>query len=343
MVRGSEVSYNRTAEPVHDALSKEGASSEEAFNPIPVNSLRLDTVAEFDIYLKPGGPGRFVLYREKNLEFTEEDKARLEASGIDEVYIPESQDAAYRRYVERNLGAILSDERVEPATKSGILYTSLVGVVSDVLHDPRSGEVVPRSESVVKHTCQFLYEQEGAFSNLMRVTAYDYYTYTHSVDVFVYSLALAQRALPRDQVLQDFGLGALLHDIGKSLIDPAIINCKGKLTDAQFVEMKKHPAYGHEILLEQGGVGPVSLDMVRHHHEKFNGSGYPDGLRKDGIAPQTRILAIADIFDALTTRRPYKAALGSFSALKLMKDEMGDELDTDLFCVFVNMMGHPSD
>jgi len=103
-----------------------------------------------------------------------------------------------------------------------------------------------------------------------------------------------------------------------------------------------HPAYGHKILVEQGVDDQMVLDVVRHHHEKRNGVGYPDGLRGDGISFFTAVTTIADIFDALTTRRSYKDAMSSFDALRLMKEKMADELAPDLFKQFIVMIGSPS-
>jgi HD-GYP domain-containing protein (c-di-GMP phosphodiesterase class II) len=94
-------------------------------------------------------------------------------------------------------------------------------------------------------------------------------------------------------------------------------------------------------MAEHGGLADVALDVTRHHHEKLSGSGYPDGLAGGEILPPVRICTIADIFDALTTRRSYKDAMGSFPALKLMRDELLDEIDRDLFQIFVEMMANP--
>ncbi|MCP4644291.1 MAG: HD domain-containing protein [bacterium] len=311
------------------------------YRQVPVSFLRLDKVADFDIYLKPADNRPHILYRQRNLPFTEEARERLASNGIEFVFVPVGQGDAFRRYMERNLGAIIADPGVGPEEKSGILYESLVGLVGEVMDDPRSGEMVPRSQEVVKNTCSFLYGQQGALKHLMKVTSFDYYTYTHSVNVFVFSMALGQRVFDRASISGDYGVGALLHDVGKSMIDPEILNCRGKLTDDQFGVMKKHPGYGCEILLERGGVGQVGMDIVRHHHERPDGSGYPDGLTGDEISKVARVVKISDVFDALTTRRSYKEALSSFPALKLMKDEMAQELDEELFRVFVNMMGNP--
>ena len=105
--------------------------------------------------------------------------------------------------------------------------------------------------------------------------------------------------------------------------------------------MRRHPVYGYEILMDRGHLDSMGLDVVRHHHEKLNGRGYPDGLQAGQIHPLVRMFSIVEIFDALTTKRPYKAALPTFEALKLMHDEMEKELDPEYFRMFVQLMGSP--
>ena len=316
------------------------SNENRGFRKVSLDLLRVDEITSFDIYLKGPGESKYVLYRDRGLSFTEPAQRRLVEAGVVEVYVPDEQAGDLRRYFERNLGTILSDDQLEVAQKTEVLYTSLTGVVEDVMADPRSGDMVPRSQAIVAHTCAFLHEQEDALAHLLGVMSFDYYTYTHSVNVFVFSLSLAQRVLGNGKEIDEFGLGALLHDVGKSRIDPEIVNCKGKLTPQQFGVMKMHPVYGCEILEAKGGVGPLALDVVRHHHEKPSGDGYPDGLTADQISVHANIVKIADIFDALTTKRSYKSALDSFPALRLMMEEMVHELDADLFRTFVQMMGN---
>ena len=314
----------------------------EAFLAVPLRLLRIDVVAEFDIYFKAGAMAQPVLYRERNLPFTEEARERLDSNGVQTVFVPGDQEATYHRYMERNIAAIMKDSDVRPEEKSAILYSSMMRVVQDVMEAPRVGEAVPRSQAIVGSTCDLLYRQPGALGHLLEVMSFDYYTYTHSVNVMVFCTALAQRTMTERGIVRDLALGALLHDVGKSQLDPAILNCRGKLTESQFEDMKKHPVFGYEILDESNLLSEEALDVVRHHHEKLTGEGYPDRLDGDGVSKVARITAIADIFDALTTRRSYKDALSSFPALRLMKQEMGHQLDPELFGVFVEMMGNPS-
>jgi len=320
-----------------DAGAENGSAA--SYRAVPVDLLRPEEVADFDIYLLPGPGKPYVLYRKKHLPFTAEAKERLETHRVTKIHIRGDQEADLRRYLERNLGTILDDSDVPPDEKAEVLYGSMVGVVEDVLADPRAGDMVPRSKQIVENACKFLYGQGNSLEHMMRVCSFDYYTYTHSVNVFVFTMTLGAKLFDQGYLVSEVGPGALLHDVGKSKIDPGIVNCKGKLSAEQFEIMKLHPVYSDEILREKGGVPAVSLDMARHHHERIRGGGYPDNLKGDAVSKEVRIVTLADIFDALTTRRSYKAPIDSFPALKLMREEMSEHLDMELFAVFVQMMG----
>ncbi len=310
----------------------------EGFFSVSLVSLPADTVAEFELYV--ASPERkLVLYRCANIRFTQEDIDRITEMGVRHLYIPSEQAHAYNLYVERNLSRIVSDSSLPPNALSEIVYTSAKTLVKDIFAEPRAKNILERSSSLVDGTVTMMFRESRAFHHLLSVMSFDYYTYTHSVNVMVFSSALAQRLGYSQQDITIYGQGALLHDIGKSLIDPAIVNSRSKLTPEQWAEMRKHPLYGYDLLVEQGVTHEGVLDVMRHHHEKLTGTGYPDGLKGDAIHPWVRICTIADIFDALTTRRSYKTAMDSFPGLKLMHDEMLDELDPEFFRAFVQLMG----
>ena len=312
------------------------------FRRIPLASLRANTVTSFDIYISVDGTAPPVLYRGQDVAVSQENLAVLADRGRVEILVPASQEAAYQQYIEDNLDLILSDESTPVEERSQVLYESATNLMRSVFDSPRSPEMVSRSKAMVANATALLRNEKAAFEHLLSLVSFDYYTYTHSVNVFVFSYMLAQYSGYSDPaVLQELGEGTLLHDIGKSMMDSAIVQCQGPLSDGQWEEMKKHPEYGHEILRQHNAFGELALDIVLHHHEKLNGNGYPHGLKDHEIHPLVRISTIADIFDAMTTRRPYRDAVDSFPALQVMRDEMRDALDPALFRMFVEMMGNP--
>ena len=324
------------------AKGEKQAVAEEVFFPIRVASLRVDTTVHFDLYIKPNPLKPPVLYRESNLPFTEQTRERLSESAVEELFVPSDQSAACRDYVESNLNAILSDPKITVGERSQVLHDSAAGLVKDVFQEPRSGEVLQRSRALVESAVSFVFTQEAAVESLLKVTAVDYYTYTHCVNVFVFSIAFARRLGLEGVQMMEFANGALLHDIGKCLIPTAMLISPRKLTTEEWEQMKHHPVHGYNLLRSHGLKDGIILDVTRHHHEKLTGKGYPDNLPADEISMFARMSTISDIFDALTTHRSYKEALPSFDALQLMKGEMANDLDRNLFETFVQMMGSSS-
>lgn len=318
------------------------ASSRQRYMPIRLSSLGTDNITEFGVYMAVGEQQVPVLYCGQNVPFPEDVRQRLLERGVAHVFIERHQEPGYRRYVERGLAAILANPVVDLADKAELLYYAAEGLMEEVLEDPRAEGVVPRSRNLVQNATRFLFEARGAFAALLSVTACDYTTRTHGINVLVYCLALAQRlGISNPAELQELGEGALLHDLGKSLIDPRILHWPGKLSASQWAEMARHPLLGCEVLHGHGVTNERTLGVVRHHHEKIRGGGYPDGLVNGSIPEFPRICAVADVFDALTTRRPYRRALRTFAALDLMCRDLSEDLDRDFVRAFVEMMGNP--
>lgn len=312
------------------------------FRAIPLSTIRVDSVTDFDIHIQTKMDHPPVLFRERRLPVTPSVIANLVEQRHCHVYIPVEQAKEYRRYITSHIEAILQDPDLPTSEKCEVLYDSAQGLVADALEKPHSKELMVRSKELVAITVDFMSRERVAFQYLIQLVSYDYHTYTHSVNVSIFGVALAQRLGEFDRTaLCDLGEGTLLHDLGKCLIDPSITQNRGALSDDEWQVMKKHPVFGCDILAKHGLLSPAALDIVRHHHEKLDGSGYPDGLRNGEIMPLVRICTIADIFDALTTRRCYRGAIGTFEALSLMKTEMAGQLDPQYFRVFVELMGHP--
>lgn len=310
-----------------------------SYFPIRLAELRVDTLVEFDLYLVASEHATPVLYRESNLPFTEDVKGRLLESGVSKLFVREEDEGSYYSYVEGNLRATLMDENISMEERSSLLYNTSAHVVRDFMKDPRAQEVIPRTEELMSNIVNFVYEQADALFHFLKVGTFDYKTYTHSVNVTMYSLTLAQHLDYNDaEFLQEFGMGTLLHDIGKSLIPQAILDKKDELSEEEWHVVKQHPQWGCDILREHGVSSELVHRITLDHHEKLDGSGYPRGLSADEIQRPVRLATICDVFDALTTRRSYKGAAKSFGALKTMRDEMGDQLDEEYFKVFIRMM-----
>lgn len=311
----------------------------ELYMPIRIDSIRLDTTPDFALYFRPSPEQPFVLYCERNLPFTRAARKRLESSRVACLYIKQEERREYNRYLADHLEDILRDAKLNVKEKSAILYDSAQAVVEDILAHPPTRETIDRGKEIVQHTVNFMTAEDFMIEHLLRAISCDYYLYTHSVNVVAYSVALAMRTGQRNSaMLREIANGALLHDVGKRSLNPALLNKSSALSIDEWERMKTHPVEGHRMLRESGGIGEIALDIVLHHHEKLDGTGYPEGLKNDAVSPFVRIVAIADIFDALTTERYHQKPQNTFNALQIMRNEMRNELDKDLLRAFVDVM-----
>ncbi len=194
----------------------------------------------------------------------------------------------------------------------------------DFLTKPiKKEELIARVKSLLKIK-QYTDELESAetvlFSLALSIEAKDPLTEGHCERLSKYSVALGRRiGLPEDQLVA-LRRGGMVHDLGKTAIPERIIQKADRLTEDEWVLMKKHPEIGERICRPLRSFGLV-LPIIRHHHEKFDGSGYPDGLKNDAIPLTARVLTTVDIYDALTTDRPYRKALAQGRAFEIIRRE----------------------
>lgn len=309
----------------------------DIFVPVRMEAIRLNSAPDFSLYFRPGPAQPFVLYCDSSIPFTADAQDRLKKSRVDRLYIHHGQQRQYHRYLAEHMDDILADRSLDIRKKAEILYDAAQAVVEQILDAPISKETIERGKMVVRHTVDFMRAQDFPIEHLLRAISSDYYLYTHSVNVAAYSVALALHAGFRDAAtLREMANGALFHDIGMGAVD---FRKDGALTPVEWERMKRHPEQAQRMLSAESALGEIALDIVRHHHERLDGSGYPDHLRDDALSPFVRIVAIADVFDALTTDRPHQKRRKTFPALTLMQQEMPHQIDMDLFRAFVEIMG----
>ncbi|WP_229410305.1 HD-GYP domain-containing protein [Massilia sp. YMA4] len=181
---------------------------------------------------------------------------------------------------------------------------------------------------------------QGALINLVRLKQADDYTYLHSVAVCAMMIALARQLGLPDQEVRDCGMAGLLHDLGKVAIPPEILNKPGKLTDEEFQQVKRHPVAGFEALAGWQDVPDIARDVCLHHHERYDGKGYPHGLKGEQISQHARMGAVCDVYDAITSNRPYKEGWCPADSLRRMAEWTKEgHFDPVLFAAFVKCMG----
>lgn len=314
--------------------------SEQKYMVILLDSIRVDSVLDFDLYIKIDNT--LVLYRSADLPFTDRTRQKLLENKVERLFITGENKPKYQRYIEKNLSKILTDPTIQEEKKAGILYTTSTNLVKDVLANPTFGENIVRSRDLVTETVNFILRGRGAFINLLAITSFDYYTYTHSVNVCTFAIALAQQMGFNDEkFLNELGVGALLHDVGKSKISERILHKRSALNQIEFEIMRKHPKWGVEILTESDEIAATSYYPILQHHERGDRSGYPSGLSLEEMHIYSKIVAIADCFDAMTSERVYQKAMDTFATLKIMLS-LRNHFDEQALNSFVELMGPKS-
>lgn len=188
------------------------------------------------------------------------------------------------------------------------------------------------TNTIVDELCK----NKGVMVNFLDMRTCSDYLFSHAVNVCVLSV-MTGISLAYDELrLQDLGVGALLHDVGKTMVSPAVLNKKDRLTWQEREEIKKHPSFGFDILRNNPDISLVSAHCAFQHHERFDGSGYPRGLKEQEIHQYAQIVAIADVYDALTSDAAYRRAMPVYEAVAIITKAGDSCFDSELVKVFVD-------
>jgi putative nucleotidyltransferase with HDIG domain len=206
--------------------------------------------------------------------------------------------------------------------------------------DVRMGNAIQPSEcvSLVDDIVESINRHPDALLSLARLKTADEYTYMHSAAVCALMVALGRQLGFNEAQCREAGMAGMLHDLGKAAMPQDVLNKPGKLTDEEFAIIKQHPVRGYEMLLAGGATSDSVMDVVRHHHERVDGTGYPDRLKGEEISLLSRMGAVCDVYDAVTSNRPYKAGWDPAHALAQMASWKG-HFDETIFQSFVKSVG----
>ena len=214
-------------------------------------------------------------------------------------------------------------------------------VIRDIMQDVRMGKNIDsqRVKRVVNSMIDSILSNQAALISLTRIKDYDEYTFVHSINVCILCLTLGRHLDFRREELEEMGIGSLLHDVGKMRVPPQILNKAGKLTDEEFREIQKHPLYTLEVLEKTEGIPKASKEVALQHHERYNGRGYPYGLRGEEIGRFGQIAAIIDVYDAITSDRIYKKAIPLHEGIRMIYQGVNEDFNQILVERFIQCVG----
>ncbi len=254
-----------------------------------------------------------------------DDKCRIKLTTI-----KEKAKVVLSEFFDSHVG-VTRVKKMETKEKAEIL-------TGDILNYPAGEEKIRELKDSINEMIDSIMENRDAVYGLLSLKGCDYYTYTHSVNVAVLSVSLGIALDLKRDLVEKLGIGAILHDIGKSLIPPEILHKQGKLNHAEYHILRNHVFEGERILRCFKEFPEESFPAVLQHHEKLSGKGYPYQLSGNDIETFGRITAIADCFDALTTQRPFKPALAPYFALSVIAKET-ENYDHKFLKTFIKILG----
>jgi putative nucleotidyltransferase with HDIG domain len=261
-------------------------------------------------------------------------------AALDAVESPEQIEAVQGldEAISDRLAVVSMQEELQRASR---IVNSARGAVISMFADARMGKAIDKevARQVAEDIADSVTRNSGALISLARLKTADDYTYMHSVAVCALMVSLSRQLGLSDADARKAGFAGLLHDMGKADVPLEILNKPGKLTDEEFAQVRLHPAYGAKRLREAGIKDPVALDVCLHHHERLDGKGYPKRLSGDALSQMARMGAICDIYDAITSNRPYKAGWDPAESLARMARWVNGHLDPTIFQAFVRSLG----
>lgn len=282
-----------------------------------------------DIFLSQDDVSPFV---RRGIVLTEYVIRQIKKRGITNIYIQSDEPEEEMRQ-PASATVIDSALKQDALDKLEDIFTDAIISEKDI--HTSSAQVITQLDSVVDKLVESLLTEKAALVNINDLKSYDDYTYHHSLSVAVLSIAIGQYLGYDNPTLHRMGMSAIMHDIGKTAIPVEIIRKTARLTDEEFDLIKTHSAAGYDYLRRcKLGDGEV-LRAVLHHHEKMDGSGYPKGIKGPEIPEWSRIITVADVYDALTSNRPYRRPMEPADAIEYIMGGAGTAFDFDMVTALV--------
>ncbi|MFA7278542.1 MAG: HD-GYP domain-containing protein [Sterolibacterium sp.] len=286
-----------------------------------------------------------------------EDIRKILGSGIKEVWINTDKGLNVEAEPDREeviaaAGKVLSESSSRVELPKQITLSAEVKMaaktcnkateaVRSMFQEIRMGKAVcpAAANEFVREISASVHRNPGALISLARLKTVDNYTYMHSVAVCALMIGLARQMAFDEEDVREAGLAGLFHDIGKAKLPMKVLNKPGKLTDEEFAIVKAHSTTGHQILEEGKDANETLLNVCLHHHEKTDGSGYPHHQTGDEISLYTKMCAVCDVYDAITSNRPYKPGWDPSESIHKMSEWSAGHFDKEVFHAFVKCIG----
>lgn len=288
---------------------------------VPSSCLRIGMINGRDIYGKDG-----ILMLKEGQEITETNINRIINLGYQGIYIEDNISH------DIEIQTVITDSLRQKTI--GAIKNIFSSIKENDSHDQFSNNM-DQTKLLVENIIDEMMENKNLIINMVDLKMFDDYTYFHSVNVAVLSIIMGISLKLNRQDIYKLALGALLHDIGKVFVPKEILNKADKLTNEEMAEVQSHSEKGYQYLKDKWEIPLTSYLAVLYHHEKYDGTGYPNGKKRAGIHVFGRIIAIADVYDALISDRPYRKALLPSDAIEYIMGGSGVLFDPDIVNIFI--------
>ncbi len=309
----------------------DAAAIEMDLTPVSIAAIRLLTDFPCDLYRRDSSTGKSVLYRSRNLPFAPRDLDQLITNGEQTLYVKVRDFVRCQTLLEEQLEELLTRDDIPPADRLALLITVVDPMIKRSFAALSTERVFEESARIGRQIAQVLGRGDVVATEVFKILGHDAYTFTHVVNVASYCVLLAGRlGISEPQQLEEISVAGLLHDVGKRFVSAQILRKRGPLAPAERDTIESHPTKGYEELVRVGGATHAQLMITYQHHERPDGKGYPVGVGKDQIYPLAQLCSVADVFDALTCQRPYRAPLKVQAALELMQRHSSTQFDPEM-------------
>ena len=304
---------------------------------ISIDSIDPDYFPAVPLFMKTAG--NYVLYKDAERRFSAADRSRMERTCTEFMYVRSGDMEEISAYLEGGLRDMLSRDDLDSARKGRILYQTSINYLVDAFEAPEQASNLERCRQLIQHMMAYVANDEHALKSIQSVVAHNLYIFSHSVQVTALNLLAHERLFNVDpDELVDVGIGSLLHDYGMIFVSNDILQKPDALSDVEYYKIKQHTQKGFEFLKDTKSFGDVPLTIVRHHHERYDGNGYPLGIKGDKIPRSAQLSILCDTYSALTLDRVYRKAVSHQDAIKSMREESGGAFNPELLPGFIELV-----
>ena len=305
--------------------------------PVSVSTLQPSDSTGINLYQRELNEGKFVLYCAEGHPLEKEDLDRLHQRGVHRLFIESGSRDSFQSYLRCLIAPETNDDQVSLAARTGALNDVVRDVLETQFRTGDTDQTVTEAARLGAVTADIVCHNQFAAGDLFRVLHHDYATFTHSANVAFYCGMLAAELGYDRRDVELMTTAGLLHDLGKLAIDAKILCKPGRLTDEEFDVIRTHPTLGFDQLNYREDLTDGQLMMVYQHHERLDGKGYPVGVVAAEIHPWAKLCSVVDVYEALTSYRPYRSPMPRKKAFEIMERDSGTAFDPEVLACWLQI------